>query len=188
LVNSTWAKVLPGTGFSSATISSVSLSMICMVSLLLAHHRIGPGVAAVFVAAHEEAGAARLDLLQRFPGLHVDDADQAFLEVGRGHHRALCPAASFHVQVMPEPRCGMPGSFEVGDLLARVEVDHLALTRLGVVARGAHHFVVILGEEEVVEVIVELAAARIEEAGNEAPSLYLKSWIMPAGMSSAFGL
>jgi hypothetical protein len=62
----------------------------------------------------------------------------------------------------------MPGKFEVGDFLARIEIDHLAADRaLGVVARGAHHFVVTLREVEIVEVIVELAALRIEEAGNE---------------------
>ena len=134
----------------------------------LAHHRIGPRIAAVLVAAHEEARAAGGDLLDGLPGLHVDDADDALVEVGRRHHRAL-PAAG----VLPFPadagaEVRHAGQFEVGDLLAHIEVDHLAADcALRIVARGAHHLVVTLGEVEVVEVVVELAALRIEETGDE---------------------
>jgi hypothetical protein len=51
---------------------------------------------------------------------------EAFVEVGRRHHAA----APCHVQLMPEPRCGMPGSSRSAILAAHVEIDHLALPLL----------------------------------------------------------
>ena len=130
---------------------------------LLAHHRICPRIAAVFMAAHEKAGATRPDLLDRLPRLHVDDADHTLVEVGRRHDRPPLP-----LPTDAGTEVGHARQFEIGNLLAHVEIDDLAADRtLGVVARSAHDFVVVLGKVEVVEIIVELGALRIEEAGYE---------------------
>ena len=87
-------------------------------------------------------------------------------------------------QVMPDPRCGRPGQLERRDGAAHVEVHHLAA--LAVAAR-AHDLAVVRREEEIVEHVLELRAARIEEAGTNAPSFSRKSCTRPTGMSSAFG-
>ena len=108
------------------------------------------------MAAHEEAGAAGPDLLHVLEGLQINDRDQPFVQVRRGHHQALLAG-----RVGPLP--GDAGTevrharqVEVGDLLAAVEVDDLSLGRR---TRGAENFVVALREEEVVEVILEQGAA-----------------------------
>ena len=67
------------------------------------------------------------------------------------------------------------GQGEIGDFPARIEIHHLAADgALRIVARGAHDFVVTLGEIEVVEIIVKLGTLRIEEAGYEGPLLVLE--------------
>ena len=67
------------------------------------------------------------------------------------------------------------GQFQVGNFLARIEIDYLAADyRLGIIARGTHHFVITLREVEIVEIIVELGTHRIEESGYEGAFLVLE--------------
>src|SRR3989338_7116454 len=91
----------------------------------LAHHRVGPGVWRVLVRAQEEPRAEGLDALDGFPFFHVNDADRAFLEVGRGQYRfALILPGNAGTQVR------QAGQLDVGDLAPDVEVHHLAVFAL----------------------------------------------------------
>ncbi len=135
---------------------------------LRAHHRIDERIAAAGVAAQEEARAAGGDALHHLPGLHVDHGDLARLEVGARHHRAR-PGARTGGGVLPFPgdaRAQVRHAVkrQIGDLLAHVEVHHLA----DPLARGPHQLGIVLGEEEVVEHLGEDGAARVEVTGNEA--------------------
>jgi len=93
------------------------------------------------------------------PGFGIDDADHAFIEIRRRHHRPSLPLPG-------DARAKMrhAGQGEVGDFLACIEIDDLPLAGF---ARGAHYLVVALGEEEIVEIIIELAALRMQKGRHE---------------------
>jgi hypothetical protein len=105
------------------------------------------------------------DLLHVLEGLEVDHRDQPFVQVRRGHHRAFLAGRILPLPGDARAKVRHARQIEVGDLLAAIEENHLPLGRR---ARGAENLVVALREEEIVEIVLEQRAARVEEARLEA--------------------
>ena len=94
--------------------------------------------------------------LMVFHCFHVNDADHAFLEVGRGQHRfALVFPGNARAQMR------QAGQFDVGDLAPDEQVHHLAVLAL---ACRADEVLIRRVEEEIVEVVIEPDAPHRKQA------------------------
>ena len=118
------------------------------------HHRVHPGIGRVLVAAHEKRRASGLDLLDHLPVLHINHADQPFLEIGRGHDRTVLIRPG-----NPGTEMRHTGQRQIGHFAPHVEIHHLA-TGNGLTAaiggpRRAQYVGVILAEKEIIENGVE---------------------------------
>ncbi len=102
------------------------------------------------MATHKEARPLGFDTLDHFPARSIDDGDHTFLDIrGCQYGFTLVVPGDAGTQVRHTGEC------HFADSTFQVEIDHLA----GAVAGGADDLVVLLGHEEVVEIILELDTA-----------------------------